>query len=113
MHLSLNKPVHKKVQIPEFVGLLVVEYQAVAYKMGLKHDGQYRMIEINRFRFTRDLSDDILLIPAIIEKLNHARKVVKRTADKIYRHNNEEDGSLVDRTAYMREACKCRVLINQ
>jgi hypothetical protein len=44
--------------------------------MNLKYNGQYCMIEISRFHFARDCADDVLLIPAILEKLNQI-KVIK------------------------------------
>ena len=59
MHIALNKLVVKKVKKPEVVGLLVEDHKAVAYKMDIKYNGQYRMIEISRFHFSRDISDDI------------------------------------------------------
>lgn len=36
--------------------------------MNLVDDSQYQMVEISRFHVTKDKVDDILLMPAIIEK---------------------------------------------
>lgn len=43
--------------------------QATAYKMDLLYNGQYRMVELSRFFFTRDNVDDVMLVPTIMEKL--------------------------------------------
>ncbi|KAG1521320.1 hypothetical protein G6F47_003389 [Rhizopus delemar] len=110
MHIALNKLVVKKVKKPEVVGLLVEDHKAVAYKMDIKYNGQYRMIEISRFHFARDISDDILLLPAIIEKLNQMKKIIERTVSNLYNSENEE---VVDLTAYTRKSCKSPLLINQ
>lgn len=37
--------------------------------MDLKFNGQYRMMELSRFHFVRECIDDILLVPAVMEKL--------------------------------------------
>lgn len=63
MHTALNRLIEKKVKNPEIVGLLLEDCNAVAYKMTLGYDGQYKMTEISRFNFTRrENVDDILLI---------------------------------------------------
>ncbi|KAG0738426.1 hypothetical protein G6F57_012260 [Rhizopus arrhizus] len=110
MHTALNKLVKKKVKNPEVVGLLVEDCHAVAYKMDLEYDGQYRMIEMSRFNFTRDNVDDILLVPAIIEKLNQIKEIIQATINNLYsRINGDEE--LVDLTPYTRQACKAPVSI--
>jgi hypothetical protein len=71
--------------------------------MNLEYDGQYRMIEISRFNFTRDNVDDILLIPAIIE-------IIQVTINNLYsRINGNEE--LVDLTPYTRQEYKAPVSI--
>ncbi|PHZ11633.1 uncharacterized protein RHIMIDRAFT_244120 [Rhizopus microsporus ATCC 52813] len=110
MHIALNKLVVKKVKKPEVVGLLAEDHKAVAYKMDIKYNGQYRMIEISRFHFARDISDDILLLPTIIEKLNQMKKIIERTISNLYNSKNEE---VVDLAAYTRKPCKNPVLISQ
>ncbi|KAG0734888.1 hypothetical protein G6F57_007010 [Rhizopus arrhizus] len=100
----------KKVKKPEVVGLLVEDHKAVAYKMDIKYNGQYRMIEISRFHFARDISDDILLLPTIIEKLNPMKKIIERTILNLYSSENEE---VMDLTAYTRKSCKSPMLISQ
>ena len=41
----------------------------MAYKMGLLYNGLYRMMELSKLYLTRDSVNDVLLIPAILEKL--------------------------------------------
>ncbi|KAI9281922.1 hypothetical protein BY458DRAFT_449953 [Sporodiniella umbellata] len=60
IHTVLNKLV-KRVRNPEVVGLLVEDCRAVAYKMNSEYNGQYRMVSISHFYFTRETADDILL----------------------------------------------------
>jgi hypothetical protein len=95
MHTALNKLALKKVKSLKIVSILVegklvlkdharskylltgfiLDHKAVCYSMDLAYNGQYRMVEISSFFFNRDTTDDILLIPTIIEKLNHQVKV--------------------------------------
>lgn len=49
---------------------------ATAYKMDLTYNGQCRMMEMDSFRFINDNSDDILSLPAIIEKLNQVKVII-------------------------------------
>ncbi|KAG1460270.1 hypothetical protein G6F56_005988 [Rhizopus delemar] len=110
MHTALNKLVKKKVRNPEVVGLLVEDCRAVAYKMNLEYNGQYQMIEISRFYFTRETVDDILLIPAIVTKLNQIKDIIETTITNIYRCISGDE-ELVDLTPYTRQACKTPVSI--
>ncbi|KAI9339737.1 hypothetical protein BD770DRAFT_422365 [Pilaira anomala] len=92
MHTALNKLVKKKVINPEVVGLL-------------------RMIEISRFYFTRETVDDILLIPAIVTKLNQIKDIIETTITNIYRCISGDE-ALVDLTPYTLQACKTPVSIS-
>ncbi|CAO3660894.1 unnamed protein product [Rhizopus stolonifer] len=49
MKLALDKLIEKKVKNPEIIALLVEGYKATAFKMDLRYNGQYRMIELNSF----------------------------------------------------------------
>jgi hypothetical protein len=71
----------------------VEDHKAVAYKMDIKYNGQYRMNKISRFHFARGISDDILLLPTIIEKLNQMKKIIERTISNLYNSENEEVGT--------------------
>ncbi|CEI97854.1 hypothetical protein RMCBS344292_11979 [Rhizopus microsporus] len=110
MHTILNKLVKKRVRNPEVVELLIEDTKTIAYKMTLKYEGLYQMIEISQFNFTRDNTDDTLLIPAIIEKLSQIKEIVLATISNLYQciNGNEE---LVDLTSYTRQACKTPVPI--
>jgi hypothetical protein len=78
--------------------------------MDIKYNGQYRMIEISRFHFARDISDGILLLPIIIKKLDLMKKTIERTILNLYSSENEE---VMDLTAYTRKSCKSPMLISQ
>lgn len=77
--------------------------------MTLKYEGLYQMIEISQFNFTRD-NTDILLIPAIIEKLSQIKEIVLATINNLYQCINGDE-ELVDLTSYSRQACKTPVPI--
>lgn len=47
--------------------------------MDLKYNGKYRMIKISEFNFIRKTSDDILLLPTIMEKLDQMRVILLNT----------------------------------
>lgn len=47
--------------------------------MDLKYNGQYRMMKISEFNFIRKTSDDILLLPTIMEKLNQIKVILFNT----------------------------------
>lgn len=68
------------------------------------------MIEIARFNFTRDSTDDVLLILAIIEKLDQVKEIIQVTINKLYRCINGDE-ELVYLTPYIRQACKAPVSI--
>ncbi|KAG1136861.1 hypothetical protein G6F37_011675 [Rhizopus arrhizus] len=78
--------------------------------MNLEYNGQYQMIEISRFYFTRETVDDILLIPAIVTKLNQIKDIIETTITNIYRCISGDE-ELVDLTPYTRQACKTPVSI--
>lgn len=110
MHTALNKLMKKRVRNPEVVGLLIEDTKAIAYKMTLKYEGLYQMIEISQFNFARDNTDDILLIPAIIEKLSQIKEIILATISNLYQCINGDE-ELVDLTSYTRQACKTPVPI--
>ncbi|CAO3612645.1 unnamed protein product [Mucor hiemalis] len=46
------------------------------------------------FNFTRDNSDDILLVPAIIEKLSQIKEIILATISNLYQCNNGDEESV-------------------
>ncbi|RCH85782.1 hypothetical protein CU097_008094 [Rhizopus azygosporus] len=110
MHTALNKLVKKRVRNPEVVELLIEDTKTIVYKMTLKYEGLYQMIEISQFNFTRDNTDDILLIPAIIRKLSQIKEIVLATISNLYQCI-DGDEELVDLTSYTRQVCKTPVPI--
>ncbi|KAG1048970.1 hypothetical protein G6F43_008679 [Rhizopus delemar] len=84
MQIALNKSILRKVASPEVVGLLIEGYTATTYKMDLKFNGQYRMMELSRFHFVRECIDDILLVPAVMEKLFQIQTIIQKTLEELY-----------------------------
>ncbi|KAF7720915.1 hypothetical protein EC973_005775 [Apophysomyces ossiformis] len=104
MQIAVNKLVLQKVASPEVVGLLIEGDSAVAYKMDLVYNGQYRMIELSRFHFVRENVNDISLVPTILEKLHQLQVIVEQTMGNLYKSLEEEN--CVDLTSYARIACE-------
>ncbi|KAG1466911.1 hypothetical protein G6F46_000479 [Rhizopus delemar] len=84
MQIAINKLILRKVKCPEVVGLLVEGYVATAYKMDLKFNGQYRMVEISKFNFTCNSVGDIMLVPTIMEKLYQIQAIISETLQSLY-----------------------------
>ncbi|EIE91392.1 hypothetical protein RO3G_16103 [Rhizopus delemar RA 99-880] len=59
-------------------------YTATTYKMDLKFNGQYRMMELSRFHFVRECIDDILLVPAVMEKLFQIQTIIQKNLEELY-----------------------------
>ncbi|KAG0183702.1 hypothetical protein DFQ28_001216, partial [Apophysomyces sp. BC1034] len=72
LQTMLDKLIYAKVKEPVVAGLLIVGYEAIAYRMDLRHSGQYRLVEISRFEFPSKTSH-ILLLPDILEKLRQIK----------------------------------------
>lgn len=47
--------------------------KVTAFKIDLVHNGQYRMVEVSQFFVVRDNIDDIMLIPATIQKIEQIK----------------------------------------
>ncbi|KAI8637871.1 hypothetical protein BD408DRAFT_477957 [Parasitella parasitica] len=109
MQISINKLILQKVTNPEVVGLLIKEdHVATAFKIDLKYNDQYRMMKISEFNFIRTTSDDILLLPTIMEKLNQIKAIISNTLKNLYEAlGNKEDQE--DLTSYIRTPCTCPV----
>ncbi|CAO3651083.1 unnamed protein product [Mucor hiemalis] len=73
MQLALNKLVLYRADSPEVVGILVEGYVATSYKMDLAFNGQYRMVKVNSSRFINDDSNDIMILPSVLESLIHLK----------------------------------------
>ncbi|CEI93074.1 hypothetical protein RMCBS344292_07317 [Rhizopus microsporus] len=64
--------------------------------------------KMDSFRFINDNSDDILSLPAIIEKLNQVKAIIERTMDSLYRRVAEgKQGEGI--TMYIRKLCESPV----
>lgn len=88
-----------------------IECNAVAYKMNLKYDGQYQMIEISRFNFPRNNVDDVLLLSAILPQLNQMKEIIENTITSIYNSTNNNSEQSTYLIPYTRQACKIPVPI--
>jgi hypothetical protein len=96
MQIALNKLVLKKIKNPEVVGMVVegkindlieihscthitilqIDHTAIVFKMDLVFNGQYRMAELFKFRFFSGKTDEILLLPDVLEKLSLVRVII-------------------------------------
>lgn len=63
------------------------------------------MTEISRFNFSGHYTDDILLMPAMIEKLNQLKEIIQITVNNLYNSLNGRENA-TDLTVYTRQACK-------
>lgn len=67
------------------------------------------MMEINRFRFTRDWSDDVLLLPPILERMHQIKQIVEKTITSLYQ---AIDRKYEDLSTFIRKPCNIPVLVN-
>ncbi|KAI9004915.1 hypothetical protein CLU79DRAFT_782039 [Phycomyces nitens] len=112
MQLALDKLAIFKVKDPVVVGLLVEGIEITSYKMDLKYNGQYRMIEMGQFYAVRDNLVDVMLVPSIIQRMNQVQQIIEEMSIKVFKAiNGQEYGQ--DVTTCMRTPCSSPVIISK
>ncbi|KAI8967535.1 hypothetical protein BDF20DRAFT_840088 [Mycotypha africana] len=77
MQLALDKLIEKKVKDPEVVALIVEGYKVTTFKMDLRYNGQYRMIELSSFF--------VAIIQGTLERLYKAIQGLESEDHRSYR----------------------------
>ncbi|KAG1051327.1 hypothetical protein G6F43_006453 [Rhizopus delemar] len=104
MKIALDKLMIKKVKNPEIVGIVVEDHTAIVFKMDLCYNGQYRMVELSKFLFFSHMTDEILLLPDILEKLAQVKRIIGETVKKVYAGIEEDDPE--DHSNFIRATCE-------
>ncbi|KAG2202175.1 hypothetical protein INT46_007690, partial [Mucor plumbeus] len=81
MRWMLNKLVREGVGKPVVGGILVTGFQTQTYKMELIDIGVYRMVELSKTLFFRNIHE-LTLIPTIVSNLLQLKHVILTTAKK-------------------------------
>ncbi|EIE76307.1 hypothetical protein RO3G_01011 [Rhizopus delemar RA 99-880] len=108
MKIALDNLMIKKVKNPEIVGIVVEDHTAIVFKMDLCYNGQYRMVELSKFLFFSHMTDEILLLPDILEKLAQVKRIIGETVKKVYAGIEEDDPE--DHSNFIRATCEIPIL---
>lgn len=128
MQIALNKLVRRKVKNLEVVVTIIIgkviivhvlveqvltyfltDHKATVYKMDLKYDGHYRMMQTSSFNIARDFND-VLLMPVILESMKQVYLAVNGSIERLY---NAINGDEEDVVSFIRKQCDSPVLVSR
>ncbi|KAI7904958.1 uncharacterized protein BX663DRAFT_501159 [Cokeromyces recurvatus] len=113
MQIALSKLVLQKVDNPVVVGLLIKGTKASTFKMDIAYNGQYRMVELSQFHLLQEYTDDIMLVPIIMEKMFQIQAIIKQTINNIYEAINDKNIPTLDASNYIRYPCGSPLVVKK
>ncbi|KAI8381207.1 uncharacterized protein BYT42DRAFT_565680 [Radiomyces spectabilis] len=84
MKLGIDKLVNRSVEDPMTVGMLVEGCHVKTYYMDLKFDGQYRMVEMARYKLPGNRVDGLLIVPPVLESMKQMKLIIEHTMKSLY-----------------------------